>query len=431
MNIACSAEIGETAIHYGMPSINPSFLDLLLMMALGFLGSFGHCVGMCGPLAVALSLSEAQSEASNEARTVRRSLLFHGLLNLGRILSYTLVGAGIGVIGSVLVAGGQFAGIDSTLRQGITLLTGSLLIWMGLMRVAPALLPKIPFLHPMLQGGLHQRLNALLRRACATSSPFTPFLLGLTWGLIPCGFLYAAQIKAAAAGTLWGGAITMLAFGLGTVPAMVGIGLSATWMSADRRGQLFRMGGWVMLAIGILTLLRTGEMVDYTGHTALLLLMLALVARPLGQLLPWLLRYRRGVGVGAFVLALAHTTHMLDHAFAWRLDAIPFLLPLQQLGMWSGIGALGCLVPPALTSFDRLMQWKGWRWVHRLAVPALALGVAHTVLMGSRYLGGLEWMTANQLQTGGLLAVTLSVFLVRSRFIWSMLSLEKYYGSSR
>ena len=75
-------------------------------MALGFLGSFGHCVGMCGPLAVALSLSEAQSEASNEASTMGRSLLFHGLLNLGRILSYTLVGAGIGAIGSVLVSGG-------------------------------------------------------------------------------------------------------------------------------------------------------------------------------------------------------------------------------------------------------------------------------------------------------------------------------------
>jgi uncharacterized protein len=111
-----------------MHAINPPFLDLLLMMVLGFLGSFGHCVGMCGPLAVALSLSEAQSETRNGARTIGRSLLFHGLLNLGRILSYTLVGAGIGVIGSVLVAGGQFAGIDSTLRQGITLLTGSLLL---------------------------------------------------------------------------------------------------------------------------------------------------------------------------------------------------------------------------------------------------------------------------------------------------------------
>jgi uncharacterized protein len=410
-----------------MPSINPSFLDLLLMMALGFLGSFGHCVGMCGPLAVALSLSKAKTEG----RDVGRSLLFHSLLNLGRIASYTLVGAGIGAMGSVLVAGGQFAGIDSAFRQSITLFTGSLLIWMGLMQVAPNLLPKIPFLHPMLSGGLHQRLNGWLMRASTISSPFMPLVLGLAWGLIPCGFLYAAQIKAAAAGNLWGGAVTMLAFGLGTLPSMLGIGLSATWMSADRRGQLFRMGGWIMLTIGVLTLLRTGEMVDYTGHSALMLLMVVLVARPLGQVIPWLLHYRRGVGVGAFVLAVAHTAHMLDHSFGWNLDAVPFLFPLQQVGVWSGIVALFCLTPVALTSFDQLMQQKWWRWVHRLAVPALVLGVAHTILMGSRYLGSLEWMAANQRQTGVLLVVTLGVFLVRSRLIWSMLSLEKYYGSSR
>jgi uncharacterized protein len=182
-----------------MSFLTPSFLDLLLLMALGFLGSFGHCVGMCGPLAVALSLSTDKTEEKRWGR----SLLFHGLLNLGRIVSYTLVGAGIGAVGSVLVAGGQLAGIDSTLRQGMTLLTGSLLIWMGLRQVAPALLPKIPLLHPMLQGGLHRWLNAILMRVSTTASPFVPLLLGLTWGLIPCGFLYAAQIKAAAAGNLW------------------------------------------------------------------------------------------------------------------------------------------------------------------------------------------------------------------------------------
>jgi uncharacterized protein len=411
-----------------MSFLTPSFLDLLLLMALGFLGSFGHCVGMCGPLAVALSLSTDKTEEKRWGR----SLLFHGLLNLGRIVSYTLVGAGIGAVGSVLVAGGQLAGIDSTLRQGMTLLTGSLLIWMGLRQVAPALLPKIPLLHPMLQGGLHRWLNAILMRVSTTASPFVPLLLGLTWGLIPCGFLYAAQIKAAAAGNLWGGAVTMLAFGLGTVPSMVGTGLSATLMSADRQGQLFRMGGWVMLTIGVLMLLRTSEMVDYTGHAALIVLMLALVARPLGQLVPWLLCYRRGMGVGAFVLAVAHTAHMLDHAFAWRfVDAIAFLLPLQQVGMGSGSFAMICLLLPALTSHNRWMGQKWWRWVHWLAVPALALGVAHTILMGSRYLGNLEWTIANQLQTVMLLGVTLGVFLVRSRFIWSILSVERYYGAPR
>ncbi len=397
--------------------MNQPILDLLLVMALGFLGSFGHCVGMCGPLAVALSLSEAQPET----KTVGRSLFFHSLLNLGRITSYALVGAGIGALGSVLVAGGQFAGIDSALRQGITLLTGILLIWMGLAQVAPAWLPKLPLLHP-LQGKLHQRLNALLMSASATSHRLTPFSLGLTWGLIPCGFLYAAQIKAAAAGSLWSGATTMLAFGVGTLPSMVGIGLSATWMSADRRGQLFRMGGWVMLAIGILTLLRTSEMVDYTGHAALLLLMLALVARPLSQQLPWLLRYRRVLGVGAFGLAIAHTAHMLDHTFAWRIDAVPFLMPLQQVGMGSGMVALACLLPLALTSFDRFIAQKWWRWVHGLAVPALVLAVIHTILMGSRYLGNLEWMPTNKFQTGILLTVTLGIFLLRSHWFGAVLS---------
>jgi uncharacterized protein len=405
--------------------MNQPLLDLSLVMALGFLGSFGHCVGMCGPLAVALSLMDSKSEADG----IGRSLLFHGLLNLGRIMSYTLVGAGIGAIRSVLVAGGQLAGIDSALRQGITILTGSLLIWMGLVQVAPTLLPKIS--HPMLWGKLHQRLSAVLTNVSATSYGFTPFLLGLTWGLIPCGFLYAAQIKAAAAGNLWNGAAIMLAFGLGTLPSMIGIGLSATWMSADRRSQLFQMGGWVMLAIGVLTLLRTSDMVDYTGHAALLLLMLALVARPLRQLLPWLLRYRRGLGVGAFGLAIAHTAHMLDHTLGWRLDAISFLLPLQQAGLWAGMIGLGFLVPSALTSFDQFVQRGWWRWVHGLTLPALVLVVAHTVLVGSRYLGGLEWMAVNKLQTVLLLVATLGVFLLRSQWVWSIFSVEKHDGSSR
>jgi uncharacterized protein len=406
-----------------MSFLTASLLDLLLLTALGFLGSFGHCVGMCGPLAVALSLSVDKAEE----KRLRRSLLFHSLLNLGRIASYTLVGSVIGGVGSVLVAGGQLAGIDSILRQVMTLLTGSLLIWMGLVQVAPALLPKIP----MGLSGLHRWLNAIVRRASAIPSPFTPLLLGLTWGFIPCGFLYAAQIKAAATGNLCGGALTMLAFGLGTVPSMVGTGLSATLLSADRRGQLFRMGGWVMLMIGVLTLLRTGEMVDYTGHAALVMLMLALVARPLGQLVPWLLRYRRGTGVGAFVLAVAHTAHMLDHGLAWRFDAIAFLLPLQQAGMGAGTLAMGCLLLPALTSCDRWMRQKWWRWVHWLAIPALVLGAVHTILMGSRYLGNLDWTMANQLHAVILLGVTLGVFLVRSRFIWAILSVERYYGAPR
>lgn len=78
-------------------------LDLLLVMALGFVGSFGHCVGMCGPLAVSFALIQSQTEPKSWQR-----LSFHSLLNLGRIVSYALMGALIGALSSVLGAGGNW-----------------------------------------------------------------------------------------------------------------------------------------------------------------------------------------------------------------------------------------------------------------------------------------------------------------------------------
>lgn len=399
-------------------------LDFFLMMALGFLGSFGHCVGMCGPLAVALSLSQS---AAAGPRNRWRSLRFHGLLNGGRILSYTLVGAGIGGLGSVLVVGGQLAGIDSTLRHWLTVGTGSLLIWMGLAQVIPTLLPKLPVLHPLLSAGLHQRLHQVMMHLSSRS----PLLLGMCWGLIPCGFLYAAQLKAAATSDLWQGAIALFGFGLGTLPAMLGIGLSGSWLSRDRRTQLFRMGGWVMLATGLLTLLRTSEMTDYTGHAALILLMLALVARPCARLVPWLLTYRRALGVGAFILAIAHTSHMMAHAFDWSWGAIAYLLVPQQWGAGAGILALLLLTPAAVTSTDGWKQRLGryWSWIHLLTLPAFGCAVLHTILLGSHYLGRLDGTLTNQICTGLLLGISLGVVLVRWQRTWMVLALERFYGS--
>ncbi len=400
-------------------------LDLFLILALGFLGSFGHCVGMCGPLTVAFSLTPGQSAPTKW----QQQLIFHSLLNLGRISSYALVGAGIGAVGSVMVASGQLAGIDSWLRQGLAIATGWLLIWIGLTQVAPGVLPRIPLLHPLLQGGIHNRLTSTMVRLSFQETWWTPLLLGMAWGLIPCGFLYVAQLKAAESGNLWVGLATMLAFGLGTVPAMVGIGFSSSRLSADRRSQLFRVGGWVTLAIGILTLLRTDAMVDITGYASLVCLTLALLARPLSRLWPGPLQYRRALGVGAFILALAHTLHMVDHTLNWQFQALGFMLPSHQLALWLGTLALVCLTPAALTSSDWMMQQLGQRWrlIHLLAVPALILAALHTILIGSNYLGNLEWTAAQKFHAILLVGMVVSVLLVRSRWVWALFSLEKYY----
>jgi hypothetical protein len=190
------------------------------------------------------------------------------------------------------------------------------------------------------------------------------------------------------------------------------------------------MGAWVTLSIGILTILRTDAMVDYTGHAALILLMLAFIARPISRVWGQLLRYRRALGVGAYVLALAHTGHMLEHTLHWNFDALSFMLPQHQLAMVAGMLALVLMTPAALTSFDRLQSALGkrWRQIHLLAVPALLLAVIHTVLIGSHYLGNLQSTWENQLATGIIGIISLGVLLVRQRWIWSLLYLEKSYA---
>lgn len=404
-------------------------LDLLLICSLGFFGSFGHCASMCGPIVAAFALSADASNAPN-APTQPSSAnpwAFHLLLNLGRLLSYLLTGAGIGALGSVLMAGGQLAGIGSGLRQVVTLLTGLLLIWLGLSQILPNRLPKLPFLHP-LAGRLHQSLSRNMVNLSFSRRWWTPFLLGAVWGLIPCGFLYAAQIKAAETSSLTRGALTMLAFGLGTVPTMLGVGLGTAHLSADRRSQLFRMGGWITLAVGLLTLLRTGNtMVDFTGHAALFSLGLALAARPISRVWAAPLRYRRALGVGAFLLALAHSLHMVEHAWKWNFQALLFMLPQHQWGIWAGGLALLLMLPAAVTSFDAAQRLKIWRGLHLLAVPALLLTAIHCILVGSHYWGSWELSLWNRLATGLLLLAVAGVLLLRIRGFWSLIQLEKYY----
>jgi len=391
-------------------------VDLILMTTLGFLGSFGHCFGMCGPLAVGFSLSAKGTRPNQNTPPWLQQLKFQILVNLGRILSYALVGAGIGAIGSVLIEGGQLAGVGSNLRHWLAIITGLMLIWFGLGQIKPDLLPPIPLLHPLLQPKLHTRLSQGMLKVSSSTQWWTPVILGMMWGLLPCGFLFAAQIKAAETGHWWMGAATMLAFGLGTLPTMLGVGISTSLVSRDRRSQLFRLGGWVTLLVGAITLLRSGDtMTDYTGHAALICLVLALIARPISSLWGSLLIYRRSLGVGAYILSVAHTAHMMEHSLQWNFEAFFFLPQAFQWGMALGAMSLALMTPAAITSFDTLQKALGQRWrqIHLLSVPALCLSTIHAVMTGSHYLGSLELTWANKSATVLLGFTVLGVLLVR------------------
>jgi sulfite exporter TauE/SafE len=332
-------------------------------------------------------------------------------------------------LGSVLIAGGQMAGIGSIFRQGMAIFTGILLIILGLAQINPTVFRRFPIIHPLSPKNLHNYLSKIMVNVSLQNHVFTPILLGLIWGLIPCGFLYTAQIKAAETGNLGLGMLTMLAFGLGTFPTMLGVGLLTGKFTADRRGQLFRLGGWITLLIGILTLLRTGNHVDYTGYGSLISLMFALIARPISRLWSQPLKYRRFLGVGAFVLAIVHTVQMLDHTFQWNLTAFEFMIPQHQLGIIAGGLALLLMIPAAITSFDHIQNYLGifWRRIHLLAVPALIFIVIHALFIGSNYFGRFDLTFFDQLRGFIFIIVTLMVLLIRYLPIWSILGLEKFY----
>ncbi|MEM8505492.1 MAG: sulfite exporter TauE/SafE family protein [Cyanobacteria bacterium P01_D01_bin.1] len=413
-------------------------IELWLTAAIGFLGSFGHCVGMCGPVATAFALSvESQSELSTDesldssSGSWRSQIVFHLLLNLGRLLSYALVGMGIGALGSVLFAGGQMAGVGSMLRRLVSLGTGLLLIWFGLTQASPGFLPGLPFLHPARVERLHERIGKSMSQVAKWQRAIAPLVLGLLWGLIPCGFLYTGQLRAAATQSPFGGAAVMLAFGLGTLPAMVGVGVTASRLSQDRRSQLFRLGGWITVLIGVLLLVRTGDtMTDYSGHAAIICLVLALIARPVSRLWSGLLRYRRVLGVGAFALSALHVLHMISHTWQWNWRAVQFMLPQHQTAMALGAAAIVLMAPAALTSFDKAQKALGnrWRKLHLLCLPALWLAAGHTILAGSGYWGVLKVTWRNQAMVAGLMLSVLMVCMVRSRFIWSLFSQGKNYA---
>jgi hypothetical protein len=99
--------------------------------------------------------------------------------------------------------------------------------------------------------------------------------------------------------------------------------------------------------------------------------------------------------------------------------------------MIAGTIALVLMTPAALTSFDSLQKSLGkrWRQIHLFSVPALLLSTIHAVLIGSHYLGSLELTWGNKLATVFIGIVTLSAMLVRSRFCWSKLTIEKFYVS--
>jgi len=207
-------------------------------LAAGFVGS-AHCLGMCAGISGLFAVQGA-------AVSLRAQWPMAAVYNGGRIVSYAVLGAIIGGFGSAVAAS------IPKLAGPLRFLTGTVIVLLGL---------QVAFdLHWLraverMGGALWQRLAPAARRFLPVNSAPRAFGLGLLWGWLPCGLVYSVLLIAATSGGAANGAITMLAFGFGTLPAMLATGLGAARLAALTRRRGTRLGlGLLIVALGLATL---------------------------------------------------------------------------------------------------------------------------------------------------------------------------------
>jgi uncharacterized protein len=198
---------------------------------LGFLGSF-HCLGMCGPIALAVSAKDNSSFLKNKI-----------IYNLGRTITYSLLGAVVGLVGFSF----SLAGI----QQWISILMGSIILLMAFFYKKS----ERWITQTGLFGGVYKLKTSLgyfLKKGGTTAF----FASGVLNGLLPCGMVYIALIASLALQDPLTGSIYMFFFGVGTIPMLISIMVTGKILSLSLRTKLTNTLPYVAMFIGILFIVR-------------------------------------------------------------------------------------------------------------------------------------------------------------------------------
>lgn len=218
-------------------------VNILTIISIAFLGSFGHCIGMCGGIVLAYTTIKIEPSSSKVSQSVA-----HLLYSLGRVLTYTTLGAIFGALGGVATFSNNANGI-------LLIVAGVVMVLAGL-----SLMGKIKFLtiieHSFSSSSLYK--NAF-KKVLNSKSNLSFFVLGMLNGLLPCGFVYFFAITAASTADPLYGAMVMAIFGLSTMPAMFGLGFLASLASATS----FRN---MMMSLSSIAVILYGTYTVYSGY---------------------------------------------------------------------------------------------------------------------------------------------------------------------
>ncbi|KJF95117.1 cytochrome biogenesis protein [Photobacterium angustum] len=215
-------------------------LDFYAAFLIGLMGA-GHCIGMCGGVAAAITIGMPDS-TQNSKRWIY--LLNY---NVGRLVAYTIAGA---IIGAMLAGVATINGSNSPLIlmrffAAIMMIILALYIgqwWFGLNKLERVGQVAWRYISPLATSFLPLK------------SPIKALPFGFLWGWLPCGLVYSTLTWAAVSGSALNGAIVMLAFGLGTLPAMLVVGGFATQLKIWLKNLYFRrVSALLLMAYGIQT----------------------------------------------------------------------------------------------------------------------------------------------------------------------------------
>jgi uncharacterized protein len=209
-------------------------LEFAAAFMLGLVGSL-HCAGMCGPIAIALPLNN-QSWFSR----ISGGLLY----NLGRTLTYGLLGAVFGLAGMGLALGGM--------QQWVSIILGAFMILAVVVPRVGGAGKKLAGLADKITGVLKKPFIRLFRLKTYSSL----FIIGLLNGFLPCGLVYIALAGALVMSKYYEGAIYMILFGLGTIPMMLAISIAGNVISQKLRNKLTKIIPVVIVVLGLLFILR-------------------------------------------------------------------------------------------------------------------------------------------------------------------------------
>jgi sulfite exporter TauE/SafE len=219
-------------------------VNLITIISIAFLGSFGHCIGMCGGIVLAYSTIKIEPSSSKLSKSQA-----HLLYSFGRIATYTFLGAIFGALGGVVT-------FSSTAHGAVMIVLGIIMILAGL-----SLMGKIKFLtiieHSFSSSSIYKKA---FQKVLNSKSNTSFFILGMLNGFLPCGFVYFFAITAASTANPLYGALVMFVFGVSTIPAMFSLGFLASLSSATS----FRN---MMMSLSSLAVILYGVFIIYNGYT--------------------------------------------------------------------------------------------------------------------------------------------------------------------